>query len=97
VTTLSKKNLELFQMYKENLVKGVYPPVEVVYSSSIGFVVKALAKMKRHTIVTEYVGEVTTIDQTGNTSSDSLMNILQTGGKLLHNVFELDRLTIFTL
>ncbi len=83
VTTLSKKNLELFELYKENLAQGVYPPVEVVYSSSIGFVVKALAKMKRHTIVTEYVGEITTIDQTGNTSSDSLMNILQTGGKLL--------------
>lgn len=86
VTTLSKKNLELFEMYKENLKKGVYPPVEVVYSSSIGFVVKALAKMKRHTIVTEYVGEVTTIDQTGNTSSDSLMNLLQTGGKFLSSV-----------
>ncbi len=94
VQTLSKKNLELFQMYKENLLKGVYPPVEVVYSSSIGFVVKALAKMKRHTIITEYVGEITTVDQTGNTSSDSLMNILQTGGKSLFLVFRLNE-TLF--
>ena len=81
VTSLNKKNLDLFMMYKENLKVGVYPPIEVVYDGNIGFLVKALAKMRKHTIVTEYVGEVTTIDQTGNTSSDSLMNLLQTGGK----------------
>ena len=84
VQTLSKKNLELFQMYKENLKVGVYPPVEVAYDEAIGFMVKALSKMKKHTIITEYVGEVTTTDQAGNTNSDSLMNLLQTGSKFCH-------------
>lgn len=79
VTPLSKQNLQLFQQYKENLSKGVFPPLEVVLSESIGFMVKALSKIKKHTILTEYVGQVTTVDQTANTSSDSLMNILQTG------------------
>jgi hypothetical protein len=83
VTPMSKKNVQLFQEYKANLNKGVFPPMEVVYDESIGFMVKALAKMKRHTIITEYIGEVTTVDQTCNTSSDSLMNLLQTGGKIL--------------
>jgi hypothetical protein len=83
VTTLSKNNLKLFKEYKENLKQGVYPPVEVVYDSSIGFMVRALANIKRHTIVTEYVGEVTTVDKIDSTSSDSLMNLLQTGGKAL--------------
>jgi hypothetical protein len=81
VTALSKRNLQLFEEYKQNLKLGVYPPVEVVYDSSIGFMVRALAKMKRHTIITEYVGQVTTVDNIGSTSSDSLMNLLQTGGK----------------
>lgn len=79
VTGLSKRNLQLFEEYKHNLKLGVYPPVEIVYDSSIGFMVRALAKMKRHTIVTEYVGQVTTVDKIGSTSSDSLMNLLQTG------------------
>jgi hypothetical protein len=81
VAPLSKKNVQLFLEYKANLKKGVFPPLEVVYDESIGFVVKALVKIKRHTIITEYVGEVTPVDQTGNTSSDSLMNLLQTRGK----------------
>lgn len=79
VTPLSKLNSRLFQHYKENLKNGVFPPVEVVYDGNIGFLVKSLAPMKKHTILTEYIGEVTTIDQTGSTSSDSLMNLLQTG------------------
>lgn len=81
VAPLSKKNVQLFLEYKANLKKGVLPPLEVVYDESIGFMVKALVKIKRHTIITEYVGEVTPVDQTGNTSSDSLMNLLQTRGK----------------
>ncbi len=85
VTPLSKLNSKIFQHYKENLKNGVFPPVEVVYDGNIGFLVKTLAPMKKHTILTEYVGEVTTIDQTGNTSSDSLMSLLQTGGEYFIN------------
>lgn len=79
IETMSKDNITLFRLYKENLKKGVYPPVEVVYDDELGFTVRALRALPRHTILTEYVGEVTTIDNCHETNSDGLMILLDTG------------------
>lgn len=35
--------------------------------------------MKKHTVITEYVGQVTTVEHTAGSSSDSLMFLLSTG------------------
>lgn len=79
VQGLSKVNLDLFQKFKSNLKVGIYPPVEVVYDMNIGFLVKALMKIPKHTIITEYIGEVHTITEGRNSNSDSLMSLLLTG------------------
>ena len=79
IQTMSKDNSLLFRLYKENLKNGVYPPVEVVYDDELGFTVRALTQLPRHTILTEYVGEITTIEKCNETSSDSLMILLETG------------------
>ena len=79
VQRLSKVNLDLFQKYKSNLIVGIYPPVEIVYDMNIGFLVKALMKIPRHTIISEYIGAINTITECRNSSSDSLMNLLLTG------------------
>ncbi len=79
IQKMSKDNSSMFRLYKENLKNGVYPPVEVVYDDELGFTVRALAPLPRHTILTEYIGEVTTIEKCNETSSDSLMILLETG------------------
>lgn len=79
VGTLSRLNLGIFAQYKENLREGVYPPVRIIEDGEIGYTVEAEAGMPRHTIVTEYVGEVTTVEGSYGTGSDSLMTLLDTG------------------
>jgi len=79
IQKMSKENTTMFRLYKDNIKKGVYPPVEVVYDDELGFTVRALSSLPRHTILTEYVGEVTTIEKCYETSSDSLMILLETG------------------
>jgi hypothetical protein len=79
IQKMSKDNTTIFRRYKENLKKGIYPPVEVVYDDELGFTVRALCSLPRHTILTEYVGEVTTIEKCYETNSDSLMILLETG------------------
>lgn len=79
IETMSKDNTSIFRLYKENLKKGVYPPVEVVYDDELGFTVRALCALPRHTILTEYVGEITTLEKSDERSSDSLMILLDTG------------------
>jgi len=79
VEPLSRRNLEVFQRYKENLKNGIFAPVEIVYDEKIGFKVKALAAIPRHTIITEYIGDVITVKRSEERSSDSLMMLLDTG------------------
>lgn len=79
IEALSKLNLDIFSRYKENLKSGVYPPIQIVNDNDIGFTVEALAVIPRHTIITEYVGDVTTVERSYDTSSDSLMMLLDTG------------------
>jgi hypothetical protein len=79
VQGLSKVNLDIFEKFKSNLKMGIYPPVEVVYDVNIGFLVKALVKIPKHTIVAEYIGAVNTITECRNSNSDSLMSLLLTG------------------
>lgn len=76
---LSKINIDMFVKYKENVSNGVYPPIEVVYDENIGFLVKAVAKIPKQTIITEYIGAVHTLIECENSSSDSLMTLLHTG------------------
>jgi len=78
VEKLSKDNSSMFNLFKENLKRGIYPPIEIVYDEEKGFTVKALCNMPRHTILTEYVGEVTTIEKCHESRSDSLMILLDT-------------------
>lgn len=53
--------------------------VQIIYDENFGFSVKALASMPRHTIIGEYLGEVTTVEHSGQSNSDSLMVLLDTG------------------
>ena len=56
-----------------------FPPICIVYDGKIGLTVGALAVIPMHTIIAECVGEVTTMEKSYNTSSDSLMILLETG------------------
>jgi len=78
VQPMSKRNVLIFQQFKENLKLGLFPPIKVVFNSEIGFTVEALSEIPRHALIAEYVGEVTTMERSGETSSDSLMILLDT-------------------
>ena len=56
-----------------------FPPIQVVHDLNVGFTVEALEPIKKHTLIAEYTGEVMTIERSGETSSDSLMMLLDTG------------------
>ena len=58
---------------------GAFSPIRIAYDDKVGLTVDALAVIPMHTIITEYIGEVTTMDKSYNTSSDSLMVLLETG------------------
>ena len=79
ITPMSRRNLEIFQAFKHNVKQGVYPPVEIVYDENFGFGCKSLAAMPRHTLIGEYLGEVVTAEQSGQSNSDSLMVLLDSG------------------
>jgi len=76
---LSLRNLQIFKEYKENLKRGAFPPIQVVHDPNVGFTVEALEPIRKHTLIAEYIGEVTTTERSGETSSDSLMMLLDTG------------------
>ena len=78
VQPMSRRNIEIFKEFKENLKNGAFPPIKIVFDSEIGFTVEALTYLPRHTLIAEYVGEVTTLERSGETSSDSLMILLDT-------------------
>jgi len=80
VQPMNKRNLEIFREFKYNLSRGAFPPIKIVYDEKVGFTVEALAKMPRHTLVAEYIGEVTTVERSEiDSGSDSLMMLLDTG------------------
>ena len=76
---LNKRNLEIFKSFKENLKNGSYPPITVEYDDRVGFSAVAVAGMMKHTLLMEYVGEVTTVRASEQSDSDSLMMLLDTG------------------
>lgn len=78
VQPMSQRNLDIFKEFKHNLSRGAYPPIRIVHDENVGFSVEALVAMPRHTLISEYVGEVTTVERSGETSSDSLMILLET-------------------
>ena len=79
IAPMSRRNIEIFTKFKENLKLGAFPPLKIIFDEKIGFTVEALRPIPRHTLVAEYVGEVTTMERSGDTSSDSLMVLLNTG------------------
>jgi len=79
IDPLSQRNLGIFKDFLHNQRKGCFPPIKVVHDEKIGFSVEALAAIPRHTLIAEYVGEVITAERSGETSSDSLMMLLDTG------------------
>jgi len=79
ITPMSKRNISIFQAYKQNTREGVFPPIEIIHDENFGFGVKALTSMPRHTIIGEYLGEVVTMEQSSQSNSDSLMVLLDTG------------------
>eukprot|EP00550_Attheya_septentrionalis_P009864 CAMPEP_0198287132 /NCGR_PEP_ID=MMETSP1449-20131203/6039_1 /TAXON_ID=420275 /ORGANISM="Attheya septentrionalis, Strain CCMP2084" /LENGTH=1964 /DNA_ID=CAMNT_0043985037 /DNA_START=184 /DNA_END=6078 /DNA_ORIENTATION=- len=79
IEPLNQRNLDIFKDYKENLKRGAFPPINIVYDENVGFTVEALTNLPRHTLILEYTGEVTTVERSGETSSDSLMILLSTG------------------
>lgn len=79
ITPMSKRNLEIFRAFLHNLKQGVLPPVEIFHDENFGFSVKALGFMRKHTLIGAYLGEVVTMEQSSQSSSDSLMVLLDTG------------------
>eukprot|EP00804_Cyclotella_cryptica_P031219 CCRYP_020311-RB/>CCRYP_020311-RB protein AED:0.03 eAED:0.03 QI:3867/1/1/1/1/0.8/5/277/202 len=77
VQPLSKRNLSIFYAFKENLNRGIFPPVRVVHDEKYGFSVEALKAIPTQTLIAEYTGEVLTLDQ--SSESDSLMILLHSG------------------
>ena len=79
ITSMSKRNLEIFQAYKHNVRQGIYAPLEIIYDENFGFSCKSLAVIPEQTIVGEYLGEIVTMEQSHSSNSDSLMVLLDTG------------------
>jgi len=79
IAPMSKRNLEIFRAFKYNTSQGVFPPVQIIHDENFGFSVKVLACMPRHTLIAEYLGEVVTMENSGQSNSDSLMVLLDTG------------------
>ncbi|KAL7539330.1 hypothetical protein ACHAXR_010595, partial [Thalassiosira sp. AJA248-18] len=79
ITPMSKRNLDIFRAYRHNARRGVLPAVQIIHDENFGFSVKTLASMPRHTIIGEYLGEIVTMEQSGQSNSDSLMVLLDTG------------------
>jgi hypothetical protein len=55
ITPLSKRNLSIFRAFKENIKRGVFPPIKVVYDEKYGFSVEALKTIPQQTLISEYV------------------------------------------
>ena len=55
ISPLSKRNLSIFRAFKENIKKGVFPPIKVVYDERYGFSIEAFKAIPKHTIITDYV------------------------------------------
>jgi len=79
VQPMSQRNLKVFLDFKENTKNGAFPPIAVTHDEAIGFTVRALAQIEKHALIMEYAGEVTTVDRSVDTDSDSLMMLLDTG------------------
>lgn len=79
VAPMSKRNLKIYRAFLHNIKQGVLPPVEIIHDENFGFSVKSLGFMRKHTLITAYLGEVVTMEQSGLSSSDSLMVLLDTG------------------
>lgn len=79
ISPMSRRNLEIFRAFEHNIRQGVFPPIQIVHDEDFGFSVKALACMQRHTLIAQYLGEVVTMEQSSQSSSDSLMVLLDSG------------------
>jgi len=77
ITPLSKRNLAIFCAFKENLKRGIFPPIKVNYDEKYGFYVEAIRAIPKHTLITEYIGELITLEE--SSESDSLMILLDSG------------------
>jgi len=78
VGSMSQVNTSTYKMFKENMEKGMLPPLSVDYDPDQGFVVKATQDISDKTLLLEYTGAVTRIKDSGKSNSDSLMILLQT-------------------
>ena len=79
ITPMSRRNLEIFQAFKHNIKQGIHPPLQIIYDENFGFSCKSLANIPRQTIIAEYLGEVVTWEMSGQSNSDSLMVLLDSG------------------
>jgi hypothetical protein len=78
VGKMSQRNLDIFKAFKENMKAGLFPPIRLIYDIKLGFSMEAVTSIRKHTLIAEYIGEVTTVERSGETSSDSLMILLNT-------------------
>jgi len=75
---MSQRNVDIFKAFKHNIKAGLFPPIRMIYDKKLGFSVEAVTSIQKHTLIAEYIGEVTTVERSGETSSDSLMVLLNT-------------------
>jgi hypothetical protein len=96
VSPMRQRNLDIFRAFQHNLKEGVFPPIQVVRDEELGFSVQALAQMQKHTIIAEYLGEVVTVeDSISQSSSDSLMILLDSGDPLTSLIIDPSRVGNF--
>jgi hypothetical protein len=86
------RNLDVFRAFQHNLKEGVFPPIQIVRDENFGLSVKALTQMKQHTLIAQYLGEVITMeDSESQSSSDSLMILLDSGNPLTSLIIDPSR------
>jgi hypothetical protein len=96
VSPMRQRNLDIFRAFQHNLKEGVFPPIQIVRDEELGFSVQALAQMQKHTIIAEYLGEVVTVeDSISQSSSDSLMILLDSGDPLTSLIIDPSRVGNF--
>jgi hypothetical protein len=79
VENLSRANIEIFKLFKENTRNGMLPCLIPKYDPIQGFIVEALCDIPPRTLLVEYTGVVTRVSDSGLSDSDSLMMLLETG------------------
>lgn len=76
VQTMPSEMLKVYKKFKKNSRKGIYGPLEVVFDTIQGYVVKTTNIIEENTLISEYSGTV--VEHSEELNSDALMNFLST-------------------